>query len=84
MNLDMNETHELLQKDDKNFFRELRKKLLADLIVKQMHELTKLGHLYYGGLLKDGRDFWILRAKIRKNKETLRALSSEDAPSQGT
>ena len=69
---------------NKNFFRDLRKKFLADLIIKQTEELKKLGHLYYQGLLSDGRAFWILRAKVRKNKEALRSLNSEGASAQGT
>jgi hypothetical protein len=60
--------------DDKNFFRELRKKLLADLVVKQSKELEAMKPLLAGGLLPDSRDFYILKRKLGENEKKLAEL----------
>ena len=62
---------------EKNF-TELRKKLLADLFVKQSEELKNLGRLHIQGLLKDSTEFYKMRRKVQETKAKIKELTGSE------
>jgi len=61
--------------NDKNIFTDLRKKLLADLFIKQCEELKKLHHLHISGQLEDTTELYKMVRKVKETKAKVKELT---------
>lgn len=61
---------------DKDIFKDLRKKLLADLFVKQCEELKKLHHLHLSGQLQDTTELYKMIRKVKETKAKVREMAA--------
>lgn len=60
--------------ENKNLFRDLRKKVLKALVERQEKDLEAMKPLVASGLMQDARDFYILKRKLGENEKKLAEL----------
>jgi len=59
---------------NEDIFKDLRKKLLADLFFKQCEELKQLYHLHFSGQLQDTTELYKMIRKVRETKAKVREI----------